>query len=204
MKQNIVEFIGTFFLVLVITMSGNPIAIGAILAAMIYMGGYISGGHYNPAVTLAVWLRGKMDRNEALRYMGFQVLGGLAAAFINYLITGAPVVPKPSANVTFISVVLIEAIYTFALASVVLHVATSKKTHGNQYYGLAIGITVMAAAYSAGSLSGAVLNPAVAWGTILVDFMNIQANLPNLIFYTVGPLLGGAIAANVYNVLAKD
>jgi aquaporin Z len=204
MKQNIIEFIGTFFLVLVITLSGNPIAVGAILIAMVYMGGYISGAHYNPAVTLAVWLRGKMERADAFRYMAFQTLGALSAAFINYLITGNAIVPKPSADITFISIILVEAIFTFALASVVLHATTSRKTVGNEYYALAIGLTVMAAAFAGGPISGAVINPAVAIGTMVVDLGNLTANFTNLVFYILGPALGAALAANVYNTVLKD
>lgn len=204
MKKQIIEFIGTFFLVLTICLSGNPIAVGVILAAMIYMGGYISGGHFNPAVTLAVYLRKKIDQPTAIQYVIYQVLGALAAAFIAYLVTGNAVVPKPGANITFISVILIEAIFTFALASVVLHVATSKRTDGNQYFGLAIGMTVMAGAFAAGGISGGVFNPAVALGTILVDMPNIASNLPNLVMYIVGQLIGAALAVSVYNIVTKD
>ncbi len=204
MKSSIIEFIGTFFLVLVITLSGNPLAIGAILTAMIYMGGYISGAHYNPAVTLAVYLRGKIDRDLALRYIAFQILGGLAAAFVAFLITGTPIVPKPTADITFVSIILVEALFTFALASVVLHVATSQKTVHNQYFGLAIGLTVAAAAFAAGPLSGGVLNPAVAIGTTMVDLGNIVSNFPNMIFYIVGSLLGAAIAASAYNFVTRE
>lgn len=204
MKPTIIEFIGTFFLVLVITLSGNPLAIGSILAAMIYMGGYISGAHFNPAVTLAVYLRGKIDRPLAVRYILFQILGALAAAFVAFLITGSPVVPKPTADITFVSIILVEALFTFALASVVLHVATSPKTAHNNYFGFAIGFTVAAAAFAAGPLSGGVLNPAVAIGTMLVDLQNIIVNFPNMIFYIVGPTLGAAIAASVYNYVTRD
>lgn len=204
MKKESIEFIGTLFLVLVITLSGNPLAIGAVLAAMVYMGGYISGGHYNPAVTLAVYLRGKMQKREAIRYMAAQVLGALSAAFISYVITGSSIVPRPSAEITFVSIILVEALFTFALASVVLHVATSSGTARNQYFGLAIGMVLAAGIYAAGPLSGGVLNPAVAVGTILIDLKSIQVNFANMIFYIVGPALGGALAASVYNTLRAN
>ena len=204
MKKQLIEFIGTFFLVLTITLSGNPIAVGVVLAAMIYMGGYISGGHYNPAVTLAVYLRKKIDQPTAIQYIIYQCLGAIAAAFIAFLVTGTAVVPKPGPNVTLISVIIMEAIFTFALASVVLHVATSNKTHGNQYFGLAIGMTVMAGAFAAGAISGGVFNPAVALGTFLVDMTNIPGNLPNLVVFIIGQLLGAAGAATVYNIVTKE
>ena len=204
MKKQLIEFIGTFFLVLTITLSGNPIAVGVVLAAMIYMGGYISGGHYNPAVTLAVYLRRKIDQPTAIQYVIYQCLGAVAAAFIAFLVTGAAVVPKPGPNVTLISVIIMEAIFTFGLASVVLHVATSSRTHGNQYYGLAIGMMVMAGAFSAGTISGGVFNPAVALGTFLVDMTNIPGNLPNLVVFVIGQLLGAVGAATVYNIVTKE
>ncbi|MCX7996148.1 MAG: aquaporin [Patescibacteria group bacterium] len=204
MKKELIEFIGTFFLVLVITLSGNPIAIGAVLVAMVYLGGYISGAHYNPAVTLAVYLRGKIDKQSALRYMVFQILGATSASFVSYVITGDAVVPQPSGDITFVSIILVEAVFTFALASVFLHVATSRKTAHNQYFGVAMGLVLVASAYAAGPLSGGVLNPAVAIGTMTVDLSNISVNFSNMVFYVVGSTLGGALAASVYNTIRPD
>lgn len=192
------EFIGTFFLVLTISFSGNPLAIGGILIAMCYMGGYISGAHYNPAVTLAVALSGAITYTRAFRYMLFQTLGALAAAFIYFLIQGSAFTPQPAAQYSIVSIILAEALFTFALASVVLHSAVAKHTAGNEYYAIAIGLTVMAAAYSIGPITGGVINPAVAIGTIIVDLADLPRNFINLVLYTVGAGLGGAIAANVY------
>lgn len=197
-NKYIIEFIGTFFLVLTIAFSGNPLAIGGILIAMIYMGGYISGAHYNPAVTLAVALTGAMNYATAARYILFQILGATAAAFIFFLINGSAFVPQPAVQYSIVSVVLAEAIFTFALASVVLHAAVAKHTAGNEYYAIAIGLTVMAAAFSIGPVTGGVINPAVAIGTILVDLADLPRNFINLVLYTVGAGLGGAVAANVY------
>ena len=203
-KEYLTEAIGTFFLVLVITFSGNPLAIGAILISMVYMGGYISGGHYNPAVTLAVFLRGKLKREGAIQYAIFQVLGALAAGFIHYIVVGSAIVPRPAADISFVSVILMEALFTFALASVVLHATTSKKTVGNEYYALAIGLTVMAAGFAIGSVSGGVINPAVAIGTILVDVPNLAGNLINLVLYIVGACIGGAAAASVFHSVVEE
>jgi aquaporin Z len=198
-----VEFIGTFFLVFTIALTGNPIAIGAILMTMIYMGGYISGAHYNPAVTLAVLLRDKIEQSLALKYMLFQLLGAIAASLVFWLIKGTPFVPKPDAILPYTNAIVIEILYTFALASVVLHVATSEKQNGNQFYGLAIGFTVMAAAFAGGPISGGAFNPAVGVGPILVDFTHIADNLANMILYLVGPMAGAALAAFVYNLTTK-
>lgn len=203
-KKLATEFIGTFFLVLVIALSGEPIAIGAILIAMIYMGGYISGAHYNPAVTFAVMLTGKIPREDAIRYIGVQILGALSAAFIAYLVTGNAIVPRPSTDITFITLILVEAIFTFALCSVVLHATTTKETVGNEYYALAIGLTVMANAFTIGPISGGVINPAVAIGMILVDIPNLLYNIGNMVFYVSGALVGSAISASIFSSLLKD
>lgn len=203
-KEYVIEAIGTFFLVTVVLFSGNPIAIGAILIAMVYMGGYISGAHYNPAVTLAVYLRGKISRDTLGKYILSQVAGGIVAGFIHYLVTGITVVPKPSGDISFISVILVEALFTFALASVVLHATTSKATAGNEYYALAIGLTVMATAFTIGPVSGGVINPAVAIGAMAVDIPNFAGNFVNLALYIIGAALGGAAAASVYNTVFKD
>lgn len=198
MKKYIVEFTGTFFLVLTIAMTGNPIAIGAILIAMVYMGGYISGAHYNPAVTLAVLMRGKISVNTAINYMVVQIIAGAVAAFVFLMIKGTAFVPTPS--VGFFAATLTEVLFTFALATVVLHVATSKQTEGNDYYGLAIGLIIMAAAFAGGPISGGAYNPAVAIGPMLVDMEHFSRNVISLPIYLIGPFLGAAIAAIVYRV----
>jgi aquaporin Z len=201
MKNYIIEFIGTFFLVLTVALTGNPIAIGAVLMVMVYMGGYISGGHYNPAVTLAVFLSKKISAYAAVRYMASQIAGGFVAAFVYSLIKSSFFMPAPGAGVTNLSAYLIEILFTFALASVVLHTAVSKKVDGNDYFGLAIGSTVMVGAFAGGTISGAVFNPAVALGPMLFNFGSI--NTAHLILYLVGPLIGGALASVFYKHTAS-
>lgn len=200
MRKYITEFIGTFFLVLVIAMTGNPVAIGAILVAMVYMGGYVSGAHYNPAVTLAILIRGKIKFGEALKYMTSQILAGTFAAIVFFAVKGVTFAPKPGVDDFFVST-LVEIIFTFALATVVLHVATSEETEGNHYYGLAIGLTVMAGAFAGGALSGGVYNPAVAVGPMIVEVKNHMTNLPHLAIYLIGPFTGAALAGVVYNYI---
>ncbi len=201
LSKYIIEFLGTFFLVLTIALSGNAFAIGAVLMTMIYMGGYISGAHYNPAVTLAVYIRGKIRLNDVVLYWIAQCLGGLVAALVYASVRGIFFVPAPGAGESAINIFILELLYTFALASVVLHVATSEKTKDNQYYGLAIGFTVMAGAFAAGPLSGGVFNPAVALGPTVVDYQNLTAHLPNLYLYLSAPLLGGLLAGVVYRMV---
>ncbi|MDZ7361859.1 MAG: aquaporin [candidate division KSB1 bacterium] len=202
MKNYVVEFIGTFFLVLVIGLTViepgagalAPLAIGSTLMVMVYAGGHISGGHYNPAVTLAVWMRGKCDTKDVAPYMIAQILGGVVAA----LVVGFC---KPDAAVTAASpdvvrAVLVELLFTFALCYVVLNTATSKKNAGNSYYGLAIGFTVVVGAYAGGAISGGAYNPAVAGG---ISTMGLSM-WSNIWIFLVGNFAGAALAAVIYKM----
>ena len=209
MNKYIVEFIGTFFLVLTIgcnVLGGNalaPLAIGLALAVMVYAGGHISGAHYNPAVTLAVTIRRKCSPADAVPYVIFQVLGAVAAAFTAKFLyadafakvaaaagKAAPIATGPA----FVA----ELLFTFALAWVVLNVATSKETANNSFYGLAIGATVLVGAFSVGGISGGAFNPAVAVGAAfmgLIQWGNIWIHLS-------ADLLGGLLAAIAFKALS--
>ncbi len=201
MKNYIVEFIGTFFLVLVIGLvvsQGNPlaaVAIGAILVVLVYMGGHISGAHYNPAVTLACLMRGAIGGKDAAIYMLSQVIGAVAGAATSAALVGKSITVAPGGNVSSMQAVGAEFLFTFALASVVLNVATSKDHPDNSFYGLAIGFTVMAGALAVGPISGGAFNPAVALGHNIVS-----SALGNIWIYLVGPLAGGAVASIVFRV----
>ncbi|MFN8654185.1 MAG: aquaporin [Gemmatimonadales bacterium] len=204
MTKYLTEFIGTFFLVLTIGLSvlnGTPmapLAIGTSLMIMVYMGGHVSGGHYNPAVTLALTMRGKHPSAELVPYMVAQVLGAIVAGLLVYVIMGRtfPVAPAPTA--TLIAALLVEVLYTFALALVVLNSATHPGTKGNSFYGLAIGFTLTAAAFAGGPISGGAFNPAVGIGPTLVHGLLGGGSFANLWLYIVGPFVGGALAAVVY------
>ncbi len=203
MSKYIVEFIGTFFLVFTI---GNvviepgagslaPLAIGGVLMVMVFAGGHISGAHYNPAVTLAVYLRGKCDTKDVGPYMGSQIVAALVASILVLFLKG------PDANIEAMDlsavlpqVILAEVLFTFALAFVVLNVATAKGTEGNSFYGLAIGFTVMVGAFAVGGISGGVFNPAVAVGISLMGL----SSWANIWVYLVANFAGGAIAAFLF------
>ena len=205
MKNYLVEFIGTFFLVFVIALTGNPIAIGGILMVMVYMGGHISGAQYNPAVTFALLIRGKMTIAEAIKYMGFQILGAATAAACYYFLTAKTFAPMPDSTINPLKPLFIEIVFTFALALVVLMVATHSKTQGNSYYGLAIGFTVMAAAYAGGKISGGAYNPAVGIGPIVIDsIFGYGYAMPYLWLYIVGPLLGGTAAGVAFRIISPE
>jgi aquaporin Z len=204
MKSYLTEFIGTFFLVLTVCLTaptGNPLAplaIGASLMIMVYMGGHISGGHYNPAVSLAAAMRGALPTGQLVPYWIAQLVGAVVAALAAQYALGKPFACAPGAGVGAGQALLIEFLFTFALCLVVLNVATAKKTEGNSYYGLAIGFTIVVAAFAGGGISGGAFNPAVGTGPILVSALVSGGNLSNLWLYLVGPLLGGVVAALVF------
>jgi aquaporin Z len=206
MNKYIVEFIGTFFLVLVVGMTviepGEgmlaPLAIGSTLMVMVYAGGPISGGHYNPAVTLGVWIRGKCTGKDAAVYIIIQIVAGIIAAIVVSFQKGYPTLTPLSTDVP--RALLNEFIFTFALVYVVLNVATSKKSAGNSYFGLAIGFTITIGAFAGGGISGGAYNPAVATG---ITAMGVAA-WSNYWIYLVACFAGGAAAALVYKMVNLD
>jgi aquaporin Z len=208
MKKFIVEFIGTFFLVFTVgTCVVNPdagviapLAIGTVLMVMIYAGGHISGGHYNPAVTVAVALRGRMSAWEVPSYLFAQFAASLMGAGASFCLKGAPLPAAPGCDYQIWQLVLAEFLFTFALAYVVLNVATAKATAGNSFYGLAIGFTVMAGAFAVGPISGGMFNPAVATGCLYLKLMPFD----HYAYYVATQICAGALAAFVFKVLNSD
>lgn len=207
MMKYLVELIGTFFLVATIgftVLKPNdagamaPLAIGSALMVMVFAGGHISGGHYNPAVTLAVFLRGKCPAADVIPYWGAQVLGGAAAAALVLYMKGNPSVEAMPLDIP--RALLAEFLFTFALCYVVLNVATAKGTANNSFYGLAIGFTVLVGAYSVGTISGGAFNPAVAVGIAVMGLIAV----PNIWIYLVANLAGGAAAAAVFRAINPD
>jgi aquaporin Z len=203
MNKYIVEFIGTFFLVLTIgcavVIGGAgviaPLAIGSALMVMIYAGGHISGGHYNPAVSLGAFIRGALPSKDLIPYWVAQVLGAVIASLVvNYLKGQASAQPmKLNVGPAFVA----EFLFTFALVWVVLNVATAKATSGNSFYGLAIGFTVLTGAFAVGSISSAAFNPAVAIG---ISTMGLSA-WSNIWIYLLANLGGGAVAGLAFKTL---
>jgi aquaporin Z len=203
MNKYIVEMIGTFFLVLTVGCTViekgagplAPIAIGAALMVMIFAGGHISGGHYNPAVTLGVWMRGKCDTKDVAPYIAFQIIGAaIAAAIVKFFKSGTPIT---AGSIATLPSLLAEFLFTFALVYVVLNVATAKGTANNSFYGLAIGMTVMTGAFSVGNISGGAFNPAVAIGVTIMGL----STWTNIWIFFVAEFLGGAVAALTFKAV---
>jgi aquaporin Z len=204
MNKYIAEFIGTFFLVLTIGCTGigagvgviAPLAIGAALMVMVFAGGHISGGHYNPAVTVGVFIRGKVNGADVVPYMVAQLFGAAIAAvavtrFLRAGIDVTPIAPKIG------PALLAEFLFTFALVYVVLNAATAEGTSGNSFYGLAIGMTVMTGAFAVGDISGGAFNPAVAVGISILGI----SSWGNLWIYLLANFGAAVVAAVVFNLI---
>jgi aquaporin Z len=210
------EFIGTFMLVFTISMTvglastsvssaagsatWDPLAIGAILMCMIFMGGHVSGAHYNPAVSLGVSLRGKLAKGHMPLYWLFQIFGAFCGALLTYMSTGYHPYPHAGTGYTQAEAFICELIFTCVLVLVVLNVATTKATENNSFFGLAIGFTVTAGAYSVGPISGAVFNPAVGTGLLLVHGFAGGA-MNDIWLYWFAPILGAVFAALFYRLM---
>ena len=197
-RKLVVEFIGTFFLVFTVGMAVSragalaPLAIGIVLMVMVFAGGHVSGGHYNPAISTAVFMRGKMEQPEYIAYMVIQMLAGIAAAVV-VIILGYDF-NNTAAVAGAGKMLIVEFLFTFALAYVMLNVATARGTEGNSFYGLAIGLTVAAGAFAVGSVSGGAFNPAVAVGAMVMGLLSWS----DIWIYLIANMLGGAAAASVF------
>ncbi len=200
------EFIGTFFLVFTIGMTvvepgvGNmaPLAIGSVLMAMIFAGGHLSGAHYNPAVSLAIYIRGKLALNDLITYMVVQFLAAAVAAGLVLFMKGFPVVTPGAWQI--VPALIAEFLFAFALCFVVLNVATAKGTSGNSFYGLAIGFTVLAGAFAVGSVSGGAFNPAVALGATVMGL----SSWVNIWIYLVANFAAAVVAGLTFRALNPD
>lgn len=193
-RKLVVEFIGTFFFVFAIgealTNAGRfaPLAIGSALMVMVFAGGHISGGHFNPAVSMAAVVRGKLPSDEFIPYVGAQAAGAILAALV---FLGVEEEAAAGAFAGAGTMLVVEFLFTFALAWVVLHTATALGTEGNSFYGLAIGFTFMVGVYAVGALSGGAFNPAVALGGSIMGFFSWG----DIWIYLFANLLGGVAAA---------
>jgi aquaporin Z len=198
MKKYLVEWVGTFLFVVSIIGSIYSVSaltaihIGIALTAIVYMGGAISGSHFNPAVTFGLLLNKKISKRDAIGYVLAQLLGALIAYLVmnkGLNITLPPVSLFGDLKAFFIA----ECIFTFALVSVIYYTAVNKLTAGNSYYGIAIGAIVTAGAVCVGKISGGFFNPAVLLG---LGFFGIPVNAAIAIL--AGQLVGALWAAWFY------
>jgi len=195
------EFIGTFFLSFTVCTAavygsaGNyaPFGIASTLMVMIYAGGHISGAHYNPAVTVSIYLRGACEKDEVLPYIISQVIGAISAALIveNLLFPDAL---SPEIVELGSDAVVAELLFTFALVYVILNVATTESTSGNGYYGAAIALVVFAGAITVGEISLGSFNPAVTSSLIVSG----KLSLTDSWMHFAPQFIGAILATYVY------
>lgn len=203
MAKLVTEGAGTFIFLSVIAMSGAvgplaPLAIGSALMVMIYMGGHVSGAHYNPAVSFGLFLRKKISAPDMVAYWVVQLVGAALAFAFGYWVTGVSQGIHPKAHIGLLQPLGVEVLFTAALVLVVLNVAASKATQGNSYFGLAIGFTIAAAVFVGGPISGGAFNPAVGFGATLGSALFDGGGWSDLWLYLVGPFAGAAVGAGVH------
>ncbi|MBC7979917.1 MAG: aquaporin [Armatimonadetes bacterium] len=207
-KAYAVEFISTFFLVLIVSLSAvfglagdfAPLAIGLGLAVLVYSAGHISGGHLNPAVTLGVVLRGKLRKIDAIPYVIAQLLGAVAAVMVAKLMMPSAEVELANLEGKTVPIILAEFLFTFALVWAVLNTATAKANVNNSFFGLSIGGTVLVGAFTVGSISLGAFNPAVAVGLAMIGKLPVSL----LAIYIVTQLVAGALASLLFRAVAKN
>lgn len=198
LKRLIVEALGTFILMFTIVMSLDPLAIGLVLAVLVYIFGHISGAHFNPAVTVAMMVNKKISIEEGAKYIAAQFAGAFLGILTSYIVLDQYFIPTISSENTFIEALIVEVVFTFALVLVIFNVAVNEKTKNNQYYGLAIGLILFVAASSGALVSGGAFNPAIGITPHILKFETIGQNWVSIVLYIMGPLLG-AVGAALFN-----
>jgi aquaporin Z len=199
MPRYVTELVGTYFLVLFVGLAVvpaspfAPLTIGLGLTALVYMGGPVSGAHYNPAVTIAFRVQGHMRSGDLFPYLAVQFVGAALATLTVGMLLGATFAPAPAVDASIGAVLAVEFVFTFLLMLVILNVAVPEEVKGNQYYGVAIGLTIAAAAFAGGGISGGAYNPAVGLGTALVHGFAGHEWI-----YLVGPIAGSLAAVPVF------
>jgi len=202
------EFVGTFVFLTAIALSGRagalaPLAIGLTLTAMVYMGGHVSGAHYNPAVSFGLFLRRVIPASTMATYWLVQVVAGVLAFAFAFALTGHAGGIHPGTGVNPFTALAAEVLFTTALVLVILNVAATAETAGNSYYGIAIGFTVAGGAFVAGPISGAAFNPAVGISATFAAAVFANDSWSDLPIYIVGPLAGAGVGALIHRLQAR-
>jgi len=207
LSNDLMELLGTAILVFTIQVTaglgstGAPFAIAAIFITLVFAGGPISGAHYNPAITLAVKLRGKCSFQDLIEFWIAQVLGGFLGALLGGIMTGTFTTIGVGEGFNFTQAMLAELIFTFVLCFVVLGVTTSNKATDNHYYGLAIGLVLLSGNVAVGPISGGAFNPGVALGLSFATGLN---SFGYAISVVIANLVGGILSSFFFFLVAPD
>jgi glycerol uptake facilitator-like aquaporin len=202
MKNYLTELFGTFFLVLIIGINGNPLAIGFGLMVLIYLGFHSSGAHYNPIVTLAMLFRKEISLLDSINYIIFQILGAVLAGSAVFFLTSVTMEVQPNLSATVYQILGYEVLFTYLYVYAFLTVTSHPKLKNNTFYGLVLGATIMVGLFSSIQTSGGVFNPATSVGVTLSHlFIGDGVSKYYLWYYLVGPALGGLIATAHYSLI---
>lgn len=199
MKKLIMEFLGTFFLVLAVAMNAGPIAVATMLMAWIYIGAYVSGAHYNPLVTVAIAVRERFGWQTVPWYIAAQVLGGFVAYALALYLKGSIAIPAPAVGISLLQAFIVEVLLSFTFALVVLVVTTTDLLRPSHLFGIIIGFTIPALARVGSPVSGGLFNPAISLGASLVGLLHGTPIIwENLGMYIGGAFLGAVLAAHAF------
>jgi len=193
----VIEFFGTAILTLEVGLVGyttlGALGVMAVLLALIFAGAHISGGAYNPAVVIALTLRGKLFWKTSLVYIVAEYLGSFFGAGLAYWIgQNKCFYPYPSYESSG-EALAVEMIFTMIFTFVILSVATSTSTKDNQYYAVAIAFALLAGVVAAGPVSGAAINPALGITLPLANGVSSR-----IWIYLLGPSFGGILGAFLF------
>jgi aquaporin Z len=173
-----------------------PFSFGLGLLAAIYAFGHVSGGHFNPAVTVAMVLDKRTTAMDAVGYIVAQIIGAIAAAAVIYVTVSqaavAAGITKPGAGISDISALTLEAVFTAIFLIVIL---TASKRAGD-FAGLAIALTLIAIHFAIANVTGSSVNPARSIGSALVG-----GDLTGIWIYLIGPTVGGIIGWGIYRAM---
>ena len=154
-------------------------------------------------MSIALVVGGEIKPSEAVKYIASQIFGALLAAYAVYVISGKGFAPMPAEAASCTAVLMVEILFTFALIITIYQVAVNPATQGNSYYGMAIGFSILAAAFAGGPISGGAFNPAVGIGPSIINCIVADGTCSNIWYYIVGPVVGAILATFVYKVQSK-
>jgi aquaporin Z len=201
MKRYAMEFVGTFFLTVAISLIGNPIAIGLMLMAMVYVGGHISGGHFNPAISFACLMQNKIDISETIKYIVAQSLGALLALCFFMMITNNSFTLDMVPGSPLVGPMAIEGLLVVVLCWAYLVMNYHQRYSNASIAGFVMGLTLMAIV-----CAGSLFNPAVAIASIACTAVKegTFGGVASIMVYIVGPLLGGLVASFLHNYFKSE
>jgi glycerol uptake facilitator-like aquaporin len=195
MQAFVTEAVGTFFLVMVFGISGDPLAVGLTLMALVYIGYPNSGAHFNPAISLAFFLKKKLSFSELIGYLFCQIIGAFFASYVIYEFANSVFYLEPPVDTDLYEQVFSELFFTAIFVSVMLSLTLSNLHRKNQFMGLIVGLTFTGMLMAASPLSAGVLNPAFSAGSALFDFVKGGDSYIYSVLFIMSPLAGGALAA---------